>query len=97
MFHLYDKCIDTLCHSKGSKYTNSHISNMDRVAASIRILYSIIGPVTQPKVLTYDSHILDEENYNEHGGEVPAHRSQVLQIHREFDLVGQRSRRLLFC
>lgn len=77
-----NECVNTLCHPKCSKYSNSHISDMSRVAASIGILSSIIGPVAQPYVLTYEGQILDEVNYNERGGVAPAKRSQVLQIHR---------------
>lgn len=52
----------------------------------VEIFFSIISPFTEPQILTNDGHVLDEVEEETQGDVTPAHRPQVLNIHRELHL-----------
>lgn len=75
----------TLCHTKGPKDAHSHVTDRSRVGGIV-ILHGVIGPVTEPQILTNKGQILHEEGHQHHGGVAPAHGTQVQQVDGELHL-----------
>lgn len=73
-------CLVTLCHSQSSKHSHPGVSHVGRVRL-VEVVNCIIGPVTQPQVLTNESDVLDEVNHKHHDGISPSHGTQVLEVH----------------
>lgn len=96
-------CSVTLCHSQSSKHSHPGVPLVGRVCL-VEELHSIIGPVTQPQVLTNESNVLNEVNHKHHDGISPSHGTQVLEVHWELHLDVREKRwlrnlifRFLFC
>lgn len=73
-------CLVTLSHSQNSKHSHPGVSLPARIRHVV-VFHSIIGPVTQPQILTDESNVLDEVNQEDHDSVSPAHGTQVLQVH----------------
>lgn len=62
----------TLSHSQSSKHPHPGVSHWGGVVCGV-VPHSIVGPVTQPHVLTDERNVLDEVDCEDHDAVSPAH------------------------
>lgn len=78
-------CSFTLGHSQNSKHSHPGVP-LPVGVCHVLVRLCIIGPVTEPQVLTDESNVLDEVTQEDHGRISPAHGTQVLEVHGELHL-----------
>lgn len=75
----------TLRHSQSSKHPHPGVSHWGGVVCVV-VPHSIVGPVTQPQVLTDERNVLDEVDCEDNDAVSPAHGTEVLEVHWKLHL-----------